>query len=270
MTKKCLLGVLLGLLCCGAVRAQEDLTPLLQQVDLVMFILERNAVRMECYGLHELQANGQMISKKLSKQHTIFKISMTEEKAKARHLLWDVLPESRIKIISGSKRSPKTYYLPLPKVLNLTVALDSCTKICFDCDVLCAKVAMQANADLQKEAWTSTVEIVVPAGDEKAVMQLTWEGKIGAACGLLVQHDVLGNQASVTGKLKREDALAQGILLTEEMLSAQKNLEHGVDQKNEADHHAEKNTTFIAAAAKKFGNFMTILMHKIAGICGMH
>ncbi len=215
MVKKLVLVSLFGAFCCGLrAETQEEIMPLLQHVDLVLFLLEKNTVRMERYGLHELQSSVNVISKELSAEHSVFKIGMTEEKSKARDILWDLSQESRIKIIAGAKRTPKTYYLVFKKIVNPAICLEDCTMMCFDCAVNKTKIEPQDDSNA-KPVWNSTLDIVVPVGEEKVAMQLIFNGKIEAACGLFVQNELFQGQIPVVGKLKREEALAQGVLITQ-------------------------------------------------------
>jgi hypothetical protein len=217
MVKKLLLASIITA-CCVGVRAetQNDAVPLLQQVDLVLFLLERNAVRMERYRLDELQSNVNVISKELSSDHSIFKVSMAEEKSKARLMSWDCSSDGRIKIIAGAKKAPKTYYLMMNKIVNPEVCLEGCTMICFDCVVNRTKVDAQGMPDAKPE-WNSTIDVVVPAGDDKVAIQLVFDGKIDAACGMFVQNGLFAGAMPVVGKLKREEALAQGVLVAQEV-----------------------------------------------------
>lgn len=270
MVKKLVLVLLLSTFFCG-VRAetQEDVTPLLQQVDLVVFILERNAVRMERYGLHELQSNNLSISKDISAQHSVFKISMTEEKSKARDMFWDMSSDGCVKIISGAKRTPKNYYLLLKKIMSPDVCMENCTKICFDCAVARAQVVQEDSATAKPE-WISTIEIIVPAGEDKVALQLTWNGKIDAACGLFVQHELFEGQTPVLGKLKREEALAQGILVTEneKQRGAQAEQDAVVSDGATSPWSTAKKALWNALA--KIKNLCVVSWQKVVGCCGAH
>lgn len=209
MVKKLLLAVLLGTFFSGIGAEDRDvMEQLLRRVDLVLFILEQNTVRMERYGLHELQSGVTFISKDLSREHCVFKIGLTEKNSCAPTVTWDQDRVDRIKIVAGKKR---TYHLLLKKLVSANVQLENFEMICFDCVVDSSKTLKKDMPETSAD-WKSTVNIMVPAGDEGISMQLVVERRVDAACGLFVQNDVF-HDVALCGKIKREEALDLGVLV---------------------------------------------------------
>lgn len=217
MVKKLLLAVLLGGFFSGIGAEESDvMEELLQRVDLVLFLLEQNTVRMERYSLNELQSDINFVSKDLSRKHCVFTMSMTEKDSKPRTIAWDQEQLDRIKILSGNKKAPKTSYLLLEKLIPSDVPLKDFAMVCFDCNVNFSK-APKNEAPTTKADWRSTIDIMMPAGQQELTIQLVVDGRVKAASGLFVQSDLF-DKALLCGEVKRQEALDLGVLITQEVV----------------------------------------------------
>lgn len=205
--------LLITLFClCGAAGAradmQDEIIPLLQRIDLVLFLLEGNTLRMERYGLHEVAAETTIIGPEVSAERTMLKICLTDGPSCAGIVSWDCSCVGQLKIIAGQKRSPQTYFLPLTKIVNQTASVDNCVMLCFDCFL---EYEQESN-DLGVQR-KSIVEIVVPIGDAQESMKFVFDGVIDAACGMFVQNDLFQGEVPVCGELNKDLALASGVLV---------------------------------------------------------
>jgi len=217
MVKKMVLAaVLCGSFFCARADEQEDLQMLLKQVDFVLFILERNTVRMERYGLHELNDDVNYLSKDLSKQHCQFKLSLAGKDFRAHSIAWDDEQIGRLKITSGKRREPSMYYLLLSKIFPAHIAVQELPIICFDCVV--NHVAANKREDIACKPRTkakskSLVDVIVPFGEGHLSTQLILDGTVRAVCGFFVQHDVFEQDLALSGKVKKEQAFSKGVLV---------------------------------------------------------
>ena len=225
MIRKLFLVVVMSFGCFWGARSEvsDEVEPLLKQIDFVLFILERNTLRMERYGLNELVDDTNYLSKDVSEEHCQFKISLSAPNFRAHSVFWDPDSFCRLKIVSGRKKNPEVYYLPLTKVVPEGVDLDDIALICFDCTV-------HAQKKSENSGRKTSVEVVVSACDGDLSTQLVLDGNVRAACGFFVQHDLFGDNLPLTGKIKREDALAKGILVANGILKSDNEKESEIMQ----------------------------------------
>jgi len=218
MVRKILLAAALcgSFFCAGAGEPEEDLRFLLEQVDFVLFILEGNTIRMERYGLHELNDDVNYLSKKLSKEHCQFNLSLTGEDFRAHSIVWDDESDVRLKITSGKRREQSMYYLLLSKLFSPYVDMENLPFICFDCVVNHVEGNDTKDASVlfsSKSQSKSLVDVIVPFGDGHLSTQLILDGVVRSVCGFFVQHDVFEQDLLLSGKVKKEQAFADGILV---------------------------------------------------------
>ncbi|MCK5633201.1 hypothetical protein KAH94_05595 [bacterium] len=197
----------------------EVTNELLEHVDVILFVLQRNSLRMERYNLADLDQEINTISKQMSKEHTIFKMSLTSPHSKARLIAWDVNHEACLKIIAGKKRVPIFYHLLLDSILPISDVEDQeLALLLFDCSVDC-KVESQEEESQSKTVRTSFINVIVPVQDSELSMQLVFDGRVDAACGFFVQHDIFECDSPLNGIIKIDEALEKGILIKGEPLS---------------------------------------------------
>jgi len=220
MTKNILLTTVLccSFFCARAAESNEDVQSLLEQVDFVLFVLERNTIRMERYGLHELNDEINYLSKDLSKSHCQFKLSLTGKDFRAYSISWDEEDFSRLKILSGKRREPNIYYLLLSKIFPPAVQLDDLPLICFECVVRHVDERDSETQQIKRirrgpSRTKSLVDVVVPFGDDCLTTQLILDGSVRSVCGFFVQHDAFGSEIPLSGKIKKEEAFAEGLLV---------------------------------------------------------
>jgi len=207
MTKKWLLTFLL----CGCFfnlkgLERSEMKQLLDQIGLVLFILEDNAIRMESYRLSELT---QDLSKEVSDSHCLFTLDMTELSAGPRSLAWDQDTTGCLNIMAGQESAPMIYHFLLDKLVPAVVQLEASTPVYCDCTVAHSNSPGQKITNSSK----SFVSVFLLSGESSYTIELVFDGKMDAACGLLVQHDLLEKEIVLRGKVGMQKALDKGILV---------------------------------------------------------
>jgi len=205
MTKKWLLTFLL----CGCFfnlkgLARSEMKQLLDRIGLVLFVLEDNAIRMESYRLSELTKE---LSKEVSDSHCLFTMDMTELSDGPRSLAWDQGITGCMNIVAGQESAPMIYHFLLDKLVPAVVQSEASTPVYCDCTVT------HSDSPGQKNTSKSCVSVLLSSGEDSYTMELVFDGKMDAACGLLVQHDLLENEIALRGKVGMQKALDKGILV---------------------------------------------------------
>ncbi|MFC1845610.1 hypothetical protein ACFLX2_00610 [Candidatus Dependentiae bacterium] len=212
MMRKLLLAALCGGFFLSArADSNEGVKALLEQVDLVLFVLERNSLRMERYGLHELDSEVNILTKDISKDHCLFRIGMTAPGSRAQLISWDQEDAYRLKIIAGRKRTPQVYYLLLDKLIGVD-GLEDPAMIRFDCSVEHSRILKKGQPKV-RASWKSLVGISVSAGDEELSTKLVLDGRVDAACGLFVQRELFSDKVVISGRMKGQEAIEKGLLI---------------------------------------------------------
>lgn len=217
MIKKIVFPILLfrSFFCAASYDYSQEIELLLEQVDFVIFVLERNTIRMERYGLHELGDDINYLSKDFSKDHCQFKISLSGKDFRAHSIAWDEVDPSRLRITSGKRKNPTTYFLSLSKIFPEDTSLEDLSIVCFDCVVRHVDEEDKTEISATKSIKKSFVDIIIPFEDRDLCTQLVLDGSVRAACGFFVNHDVFNKGFSLTGKIKKEDALVEGLLISD-------------------------------------------------------
>jgi len=178
---------------------RSEMKQLLDQIGLVLFVLEDNAIRMESYRLSELT---QEVSKEVSDSHCLFTMDMTELNNGPRSLAWDQDTIGCVNIVAGQESAPIIYHFLLDKLVPAVVQSEASTTVYCDCTVTKTKNSSK-----------SCVSVSLSSGEDGYAMELVFDGKMDAACGLLVQHDLLENEIALRGKVGMQKALDKGILV---------------------------------------------------------
>jgi len=241
----------------------DSMNEMLAQVDLVLFVLQRNTLRMERYSLDQLNNEVNVLSKDISDQHCIFKIRLTSAHSRARFIAWDFERSARLKIIAGKKTVPIMYYLLLEKIIPETVSPEDVSLLLFDCSVEHAK-ELKAGRRRTVIDWKSNVTVAVPAPDGELLMQLVLDGKVDAACGFFVEHDLFDQGVPIHGKLKIDDALHQGILVKDEPIEEQQ-----LEPEYEIEEGAVQDTSYCSKIKKYFNSAGKLCSDSCSKVIGL-
>lgn len=261
MIRRILLILILGSsLFCTNVRCEQEqkneVQLLLQQIDLVFFVLQRNTLRMERYGLHELESEINNVPKEISAKHCKFKINLASPGFCAHSLSWDEDDLSRLKIVSGKRRAPEICYLLLSKIFSPEVDLDDVSLIFFDCQIDHPEI-LKGSGSIRKADKRSILSIVIPFGKEELCSKFVFDGTVKAACGFFVQHDLFEHGLSLYGKMKRDDAFEKGFLIAED-----------TQEILDEEHQEVGGESFAAAKLAAVRKFFGTLWNKISGFFG--
>lgn len=191
---------------------EREFQALLERIDLVIFILEENSLRMERYGLHELDSEVNLLSKDISDKHSIFSIKTATPGSKAQLIFWDKEDDHRLKIIAGKKSAQRIYYLLLDKLINRDTDFPDLAMIRFDCAVEHSRL-LKNKKQKNNVGWKSLVSVSITTGDDELSTKLILDGKVDAACGLFVQRDLFSDKILYTGLIKGKEAINKGILV---------------------------------------------------------
>lgn len=185
---------------------RSEMKQLLDQIGFALFVLEDNVIRMESYRLSELT---QELSKELSSSHCLFTLDMTELSDGPRSLAWDQDTTGCVNIVAGQESAPMIYHFLLDKLVPAVVQSETSTPVYCDCTVTHSNNPGQKTKNSSK----SCVSVSLSSGGDSYTMELVFDGKMDAACGFLVQHDLLENEIALRGKVGMQTALDKGILV---------------------------------------------------------
>jgi hypothetical protein len=174
---------------------------------VVLCVLERNTIHMECYNLTEFYQGDLNLPKEKRSEHRFLELSMTDQGSTAHTMYWGC-EGAFLTIETKRNKVPTLYYADPFCVFNMEDAQFADGIMVSFCDGVF--VAEQENRELGETI--RACQLCFGPEEHKVMCTVIFDCPVKSVCGMLIPSSVFESPLLFDKKLKKEEALRRGFL----------------------------------------------------------